>query len=237
MQNQKALREQICEIGRRLYARGFVAGNDGNISCRIAPDRVLCTPTLVCKGFMKPDELCVVDLDGKLVAGPRPRTSEILLHLEIYRCDPGAGAVVHAHPPHATAFAVTREEIPSGILPEVEVFLGLVPRSDYETPGGEDFARTIRPFVGNANTVLLSNHGTVSWAPELELAYWRTEILDSYCRVLMLARGVGDIERLPENKVRELLAIQAHYGVTTDPRHAGRRPIFVNRAFGRRDAQ
>ena len=168
MNEETSIRNEICEIGRRIYARQFAAGNDGNISCRLSDDVVLCTPTLICKGYMQPEDLCTVDLAGNQLSGQRQRTSEILLHLEVYRKDPAVQAVVHCHPPHATAFAVARVDIPSGILPEVEVFLGVVPRAEYETPGSPGFAQTVRTFIGHANTVLLSNHGVVSWAPSLE---------------------------------------------------------------------
>jgi L-fuculose-phosphate aldolase len=120
-------------------------------------------------------------------------------------------AVVHCHPPHATAFAVAREDIPSGVLPEVEIFLGAIPRAAYETPGSPNFAETIRPFIGKANTVVLSNHGTVSWGPTLERAYWQTEILDSYCRILILARQIGHVERLSDAKINELLELRERF--------------------------
>lgn len=228
----KAARREMCEIGRRIYARQFAAGNDGNLSCRLSDETFLCTPTLVCKGFMKPGDLCIVDLTGRQLSGKRPRTSEVLLHLEVYRHDPAVRAVVHCHPPHATAFGIARVDLPSGILPEVEVFLGVVPRAAYETPGGPDFASTVRPFVGRANTVLLANHGTVSWGPTLERAYWNTEILDSYCRILLLAQQLGHVERLPEPKVRELLDLKERFGIDPDPRRTRGSPLYVNRGFG-----
>ncbi len=200
--------QEICNIGRRMYERQLVAGCDGNISCRLADDLVLCTPTQICKGRMTPGDLCTTDLSGRQHSGSRRCTSELLLHLEIYQRDPAAKAVVHCHPPHATAFGVARIDIPSGILPEVEVFLGAVPRAAYATPGGPALAETIRPWIGKANTVVLSNHGTVSWADSAERAYWQTEILDSYCRVLLLARQLGHVERLPADKRRELRALR-----------------------------
>lgn len=218
MPNEREVRQEICEIGRRLYARQFAAGNDGNISYRLSDNVVVCTPTLVCKGFMQPDDLCTVDLEGRQLSGQRPPTSEVRLHLEVYRNDPVVKAVVHCHPPHATAFGVARVDIPSGVLPEVEVFLGVVPRAEYETPGGDAFARTIRPYLGRTNTVVLSNHGTVSWGPSLERAYWNTEILDAYCRVLLLARQLGHVERLPDAKIRELLDLKKRFGAGEDPR-------------------
>jgi L-fuculose-phosphate aldolase len=233
MSSEARLKQDICEIGRRIYARQFAAGNDGNISCRLSDGIVLCTPTLICKGDMQPEDLCTVDLAGNQLSGQRQRTSEILLHLEVYRNDPAVQAVVHCHPPHATAFAVARVDIPSGILPEVEVFLGVVPRAEYETPGSPAFARMIRPFIGRANTIVLSNHGVVSWAPSLERAYWHTEILDSYCRILLLAHQLGNIERLPEHKLQELLELKQRFGAGVDPRRSAGGELFVNPHFGK----
>lgn len=234
MTEELQARQDICEIGRRLYARGFAAGNDGNISYRLSQDVVVCTPTMMCKGFMQPADLCLVDVTGKQVFGPHKHTSEIHLHLEVYRSDPTVRAVVHCHPPHATAFAVAREDIPTGILPEAEVFLGAVPRAEYETPGGPAFAEKIRPFLGRANTVVLSNHGVVSWATTLEHAYWRTEILDAYCRVLMLAKFLGNVERLPADKVLELLNLKQRFGMEPDSRQREGAPLLVNPTFGKR---
>lgn len=231
--NEQTLREQICDVGRRIYARGFAAGNDGNISHRLEPGRVLCTPTLVSKGSMKPDDLCIVDMEGRQLAGTLKRTSEIMLHLEVLRADPSVQSVVHCHPPHATAFGVAHEPIPSCILPEVEIFLGVVPQAEYQTPGGRDFAATVRPFLGRANTVVLSNHGTVSWGPTLELAYWNTEILDAYCRILILARLLGRVERIPDAKVLELLSLREKFGAPPDPRVVEGAPLRVNERFGR----
>ena len=236
MPSEWEIKKQICDVGRRLYARQFAAGNDGNISCRLSDNVVVCTPTQICKGFMKPDDLCTVDLSGKHIFGKRPRTSEVLLHLEIYRADPAVRAVVHCHPPHATAFGLAGIDIPTCILPEVEVFLGVVPRAEYETPGSESFAQTVRPFVGKANTVILSNHGTVSWGLSVERAYWHTEMLDSYCRMLMLACQIGGVRRLPESKVNELLDLKEQFGAGVDPRRLFGGELCVNTGFGREDA-
>ena len=121
--NDRRLKEQICEIGRRVYNKGFAAANDGNISIRVGENEVLCSPTMICKGFMKPEDICAVDLEGNQIAGTRKRTSEILLHLAIMKARPDVKSVVHCHPPHATAFAVAREPVPQCVLPEVEVFM------------------------------------------------------------------------------------------------------------------
>jgi len=217
--NLHKLKLDICEIGRRLYDKGFAAANDGNISYRIGENEVLCSPTGICKGFLKPEDLCIVDMEGKQLAGVRKRTSEILLHLTIMKERPEVKSVVHCHPPHATAFAIAREPIPQCVLPEVEVFLGEVPIAKYQTPGGQEFADTILPFVKKSNVIILANHGTVSWGNSVEQAYWWTEILDAYCRMLMLARSLGPINYFTEPEARELLTLKKRFGFT-DPRMA-----------------
>jgi L-fuculose-phosphate aldolase len=217
MINERKLREDICEIGRRLYARGFAAANDGNLSVRLNEREVLCSPTMVSKGFMKPEDLCVVDYEGKQLRGTKKRTSEILLHLAIYRANPKVGAVVHCHPPHATAFAVAREPIPKCILPEVEVFLGEVPMAEYATPGTQKFAETILPFAKDSNTIILANHGTVSTGPDIEKAYFNSEIVDAYCKILILAKQLGRINYFTEQQTKELLDIKKRLGYD-DPR-------------------
>ena len=229
--HNRALKEEICEIGRRVYDKGFAAANDGNISLRVGDNEVLCSPTMICKGFMKPDDICAVDIEGRQIAGKRKRTSEVLLHLEIMKNRPDVKAVVHCHPPHATAFAVVGEPIPQCILPEVEVFLGEVPMAPYETPGSQPFAETVAPFLKSTSTIILRNHGTVSFGKDLTDAYWKTEILDAYCRILLLARQMGPVEYLPEQKNRELLELKSHLGFD-DPRfHSDDCDLCGNSAF------
>jgi L-fuculose-phosphate aldolase len=215
--HDRKLKEEICEIGRRVYNKGFAAANDGNISIRVGENEVLCSPTMICKGFMTPDDICAVDLDGNQIAGTRKRTSEILLHLTIMKERSDVRAVVHCHPPHATAFAVAGEAIPQCILPEVEVFMGEVPIAPYETPGGQEFADTVLPFLKATNTIILKNHGTVSFGKDLTDAYWKTEILDSYCRILLLAAQIGKVTYFSENESRELLELKKKLGFD-DPR-------------------
>jgi L-fuculose-phosphate aldolase len=215
--NEYQLKQQICEIGRRLYNKGFAAANDGNISVRLNDKEILSTPTMVSKGFMKPEDLCKVDYEGKQLAGTRKRTSEVLLHLAVYKTRPDVQAVVHCHPPHATAFAVAREPIPKCVLPEVEVFLGEVPMALYETPGTQKFAETIVPYVKDCNTIILANHGTVTFGPTLENAYFNTEIIDAYCRILILARQLGPVNYFTDAQAKELLDLKKRLGYD-DPR-------------------
>ncbi|MCE2806419.1 MAG: class II aldolase/adducin family protein, partial [Gemmataceae bacterium] len=166
----------------------------------------------VSKGYMKPEDICKVDNKGNQLAGKRKRTSEVLLHLSIYNQRPDINAVVHCHPPHATAFAVAHEPIPKCVLPEVEVFLGEVPIAVYETPGAQAFADTVAPYAKDCNTILLANHGTITFGPDLENAYFNTEIIDSYCRILILSRQLGRVNYFTEQQTRELLALKKRLG-------------------------
>src|SRR5438477_10377388 len=217
MINERKLKEEICEIGRRLYNKGFAAANDGNITIRLNEREILCTPTMVSKGYLKPEDICKVDYEGRQLAGSKKRTSEVLLHLAVYKHRPDVQAVVHCHPPHATAFAVAGEPIPKCVLPEVEVFLGIVPLARYETPGGQKFAETIVPYVKECNTIILANHGTVTFGPTLENAYFNSEIIDAYCKILILARQLGPINYFTEQQTKELLDIKKRLGYD-DPR-------------------
>jgi L-fuculose-phosphate aldolase len=229
--NEYKLKEQICEIGRRVYAKGFAAANDGNITVRLNEREFLCTPTMVSKGFLKPEDICKVDLEGKQLAGTRKRSSEVLLHLAIYKQRPDVGACVHCHPPHATAFAVAHEPIPKCILPEVEVFLGEVPLAVYETPGGQKFADTVVPFAKDCNTIILANHGTLTFGPDLEKAYWNTEIIDAYCRILILAKQLGRVNYFDEQKTRELLELKKRLGYDDVRFHDASNPICGDSSF------
>jgi L-fuculose-phosphate aldolase len=210
----EAVKAEIIRIGRKLWDRQYVDGNGGNISYRIGEDAVICTPTLCSKADMTPSDLCLVNLEGEQLAGTRPRTSEILMHLEIYKAVPQAKAVVHCHPPHATAYAITGRVPPNCIIPEHEVFIGTVALSPYETPGTQKFAETVIPYVKNHNTVLLANHGVVCWADTVTHAEWYIEVIDTYCRTLMLAAQLGaPITRIPTEKTADLLDIKKRLGI------------------------
>jgi len=211
------LRRELCDIGKRIWQRSYCAGNEGNHSARIGPDRVLCTPTGISKGFISPDEICVVDMEGTQVEeNPRgrKRTSEVLVHLAIYKHRPDVKAVIHSHPPHATAFCISNMSLPEGIHPEAEVFLGRVPRADYATPSTQDLPDSILPLIGpETNTVLMGNHGTVSFSDKgLIDAYYKLEILDAYCRILLLAAPLGRVNQLSRSEMGELLQVKEKFG-------------------------
>ncbi|HTQ09667.1 MAG TPA: class II aldolase/adducin family protein, partial [Fimbriimonadaceae bacterium] len=197
-----------------LWTRAYVDGNGGNISYRLTEDAVICTPTLCSKADLKTEDLCLVDLDGNQLAGRKARTSEILLHLEIYKAVPEAKAVVHCHPPHATAYAITGHVPPSCIIPEMEVFVGRVAVSPYETPGTKIFAETILPFAKDHNTILLANHGIVCWADTVTHAEWYAEVLETYCMTLLIASQLGaPISLIPSAKTSDLLEIKSKLGL------------------------
>ncbi|MCL2042049.1 MAG: class II aldolase/adducin family protein [Bacteroidales bacterium] len=195
LQNEiNRLKPLICDIGRRMWQRSYVDGNGGNISVRITKDWILCTPTLISKGFMTPDDLCLVDMDGRPRSkGGRPPTSEILTHLAIYRNVPEAGACVHAHPPHATTFSITGVQPPKHILPEVEIFLGEIAVVPYHHPGSPEMAEAVGAAAPTHRAMLMQNHGAITWGEDVETAYWKMEILDNYCRMLLLAKAAGMI--------------------------------------------
>jgi L-fuculose-phosphate aldolase len=208
------VKKEIVAVGRKLWQRGYVDGNGGNISHRIGEDRVICTPTLLSKGDLTPDELCLVDLDGNQIVGCRPRTSEILMHLEIYKAEPKARGVVHCHPPHATAYAITGHVPPTCVIPEHEVFVGRVALVPYQTPGTQEFADAIVPFVKDHNAILLQNHGIVCWADTVTHAEWYAEVLDTYCQTLMYARQLGaPLTHIPDEKAADLMAIKKRLGL------------------------
>ncbi|MFP5238150.1 MAG: class II aldolase/adducin family protein [Acidobacteriota bacterium] len=209
-----ALRAEIIAVGRKLWTRQYVDGNGGNISVRLGLKYVLCTPTMISKGDLQPDDICLCDLEGRILVGDRDRTSELLLHLEIYKAQAQARAIVHCHPPYATAFAMTGSAPPNGLLPEYEFFIGPAAVSPYETPGTKAFAETVLPFVRDHNTILLANHGVVFWADTVTHAEWMTEILDTYCKTYLIAQQIGKpLNFIPDDKLQEILAMKRRMGL------------------------
>lgn len=207
------LKEEICDIGRRMWEREYVDGNGGNISVRVAKNLVLCTPTMVSKGFLKPSDMCFVDMEGTQKAGTRKRTSEVLMHLAIMKAQPKAVSCVHAHPPHATAFAVARIQPPTCMIPEMEILVGEAPVADYSTPGSQEMGRTVAALSDNHNTILMANHGVVTWGTGVEDAYWKMEIVDAYCRTIVFATQLGtNLKTISRDKMVDLLHMKQKMG-------------------------
>ncbi|MBT4290255.1 MAG: class II aldolase/adducin family protein [Deltaproteobacteria bacterium] len=214
--NQWKLKQEMCDIGHRIWLRGFCGGNEGNHSIRISEDRVICTPTGVSKGFLKPEMICTVDMKGNHIDknNKYTPTSEVLIHLEIYKKREDIKAVIHSHPPHATAFALVGMPIPEGLHPEAEVFLGRVPFADFAMPSKMDLADSIVPLIkSDTSTVLMGNHGAVCFSNTLEDAYYRMEILDNYSKILLLTKGLGKPKTLTNSQMQELLEVKQSFGL------------------------
>lgn len=216
MQVQK---QWICDIGRRMWERAYCDGNGGNISIRLTPDFVLCTPTLFSKGFLKPENICLVDMEGNQKAGTAKRTSEVLMHIQMMKAQPRAVACVHCHPPHATAFAVAGVEPPTCMIPEQEVMIGKVPIAEYRTPGTPEMGKLVAELVDKHNTILMGNHGAVSWSHvNVEDAYWKMEILEAFCRTVWVASQLGaPLKTMTGGQLQDLLNIKQTLGIP-DPR-------------------
>jgi L-fuculose-phosphate aldolase len=178
-------RAAIIDIGRRMYERGFVASNDGNISVRISENLILITPTGVSKGEMTPDMLVLLDLDGNIIEGSRRVSSETAMHLRLYRENSAIGAVTHAHPAAATAFAIARIPLDKPIYPEALVILGEVPVAAYATPGTAEVPDSVAPYANTHRAVLLANHGALTWGKDLHEAWFRLESLENYAKISM----------------------------------------------------
>jgi L-fuculose-phosphate aldolase len=224
------LKEQMCDIGRRMWQREYVDGNGGNLAVRVGKDIALCTPTLVSKGFMQPEDICLVDFDGNQLAGTKKRTSEILMHLQIMQRQPKAVATCHGHPPQATGFAVAGVLPPTGLVSEFEVFISLA-MAPYRTPGTSELGRLVADLTDQHNTILLANHGVVSWSHNnLEDAYFKIEILEAYCRTILVTAQLGTPARkMTPAQIKDLLKIKDDLGIP-DPRHItnGRKPANKN---------
>jgi L-fuculose-phosphate aldolase len=206
------LKEQICEMGRRQWQRAYVDGNGGNMAVRIGEDIAICTPTLVSKGSLQPEDLCLVDFDGNQILGAKKRTSEILMHLQIMKRRPDAVATCHCHPPYATAFAIAGIAPPDRMLPEFEIFcsVGVAP---YRTPGTPELGRLVAGLADEHNTILMANHGVVTWSPKnIEEAYWRMEIIEAYCRTIVIAQQLGKpLNTFSDAQMEELLRIRRNF--------------------------
>lgn len=214
----QVLKERICDMGRRLWTRDYTDGNGGNITIRVGDNLALCTPTLICKGFMKPEDMCLVDLDANQLAGSRVRTSEAKTHFGIMKRQPNAKACVHAHPPHATAFAIANVDIPSCLIPEAEVFLGKIGVAKYQTPGTPANADEVGEVGKTHQAVLMQNHGVIVWGKDVEDAYWKMENIDSYCRTVWIAAGLGGgLHRFTGGHAKELIDLRQKLGMP-DPR-------------------
>ena len=205
--DEAALRDQVCEIGRALWQRGMVAANDGNISARLPDGTILCTPTGVSKGFLSPEMLTVVGQDGAVVRGSRRPSTEVRMHLRVYAEDPAVGAVVHAHPIHATAFAIKGEPLLGLMMPESVVAMPEVPLAPYATPSTHEVPDSVAPFVGTHTACLLEHHGALTWGPDLMTAYLAMERLEYTAQLTTIVRAIGGERALSTDRIAEVRRI------------------------------
>jgi L-fuculose-phosphate aldolase len=211
--SESQLRTDIVEVGRRLYARGYTASNDGNISVRLDDRRLLMTPTNVCKGFMNEQMMVITDLAGKKLAGERNPSSEMQMHLEVYRQRPEIQAVVHAHPPVATAFAVAGIPLDRAVLAEVVTTLGSVPIAEYATPSTQELPEAVRKYVKAHDGMLLANHGALTLGTDLFSAYYKMETIEHFANISFVARMLGGERLLSREEVVRLQGLRGRYGI------------------------
>lgn len=207
------IKQDIVEVGRRIWLRGYVAANDGNISVRLGPDEFLCTPTGVSKGFMTPEMIIKVNGDGQPLSGSLKPSSEIKMHLGVYRDRPDVGAVVHAHPPVSTAFAVAGIPLVKQVLPEVIISLGEIPLAEYGTPSTEEIPRAIAKYLANHDAFLLENHGALTVGTDVYSAYHKMETMEHFAMISLAARQLGDDRELGADRVTELMKVREKLGV------------------------
>lgn len=209
------LRREIVEAGRRVYNRNFVASNDGNISARVDQRRVIITPSGVSKGFLEPNDLIVVNYEGKVLEGRKKPSSEVFMHLRIYKERPDVNGVVHAHPPKATGFAVAGIPLTQCVLPEVIVALGGIPLAEYGTPGTEEFYEPVLKYLKDYEAFLLENHGALTIGPDVMAAYYKMETLEHFAHIAFTAIQLGNLNSLKETDVQKLLDLRKRFGIKT----------------------
>jgi L-fuculose-phosphate aldolase len=213
MSAEATLRADIVEVGRRMYARAYTASNDGNISVRLGSDRLLMTPKSVCKGFMTPDMMCITDLDGRKLQGERDPSSEMLMHLEVYRQRSDVQAVVHAHPPTATGFAVAGIPLDRAVLAEVLTTLGSIPIAEYATPSTKELPEAVRRYIKAHDGMLLANHGALTVGSDLYSAYYKMETIEHFAKISLVARLLGRENLISREEVNRLQALRGSYGI------------------------
>lgn len=216
MQNEYEIKKEICEIGKRIYNRGMVASNDGNISVKLNDHEFLCTPTGVSKGFMTPEYICKVNEKGEVIqanAGFKP-SSEIKMHMRVYKERPDVKSVVHAHPMYATSFAIAGIPLTQPIMPEAVIALGCVPIAEYGTPSTEEIPDAVSKYLQYFDAVLLANHGALSYSDSLLSAYHKMESVEFYAQLLYQSKMLGGPKELSEEQVQRLYEIRRQFGMT-----------------------
>ncbi len=213
VKTEREHRQDIVEIGRYVWQKGWIAANDGNITIRLDANRVLCSPTGVSKGMMRPDDLIIVDMKGKKIEGRLEGTTEIAMHLAVYNLRPEVGAVLHAHPPVATGFATAGRALNLALLPEVIIGLGCVPLAGYGLPGTPELLEPILPLIPKYDALMMGNHGAVCYGEDVFKAFFRMETVEHFARITLVAELLGGPTVLPKGEVQKLVDARQRYGV------------------------
>ena len=215
MHNEDEIRQEMCEIGKRVYERGMVAANDGNFSVKLNENEFLCTPTGVSKGFMTPEFICRIDAKGRLLEanGNFKPSSEMKMHLRVYQERPDVQAVVHAHPPYATTFAAAGIALEQPVLSEALLTLGRVPVARYGTPSTQEVPDAVAEYVQNYDAMLLANHGALTYGDSLMNAYHKMESVEFYARILYQVRMLGGAKELTLEQVEDIYEIRRKSGM------------------------
>ena len=211
MKSERQYRQEIVSIGRMIHERGYVAATDGNLSVRLKEKRILVTPTAMSKGMMKPTDLIVVDDEGRKLQGKRDVSSEIAMHLLIYRLRPDVKAIVHAHPPTATGYAAAGQPLNPALLSEVVIALEDIPLAEYGTPGTNELCETLAPLIPRYQAILMSNHGVVTYGEDLFTAYMHMETVEHFAKVALVAHQLGRQHLLSEEDMRKLATAREKY--------------------------
>ena len=228
-------RRDICIVGRWMYQHEYIVACEGNVSVRLADGRILTTPTCMNKGMLSPDDLVLTDLDGHQREGDRKMSSEIQMHLLIYRMRSDVNAVCHAHPITATGFAAAGRALDQALLPEVIIGLGQVPLVRYATPGTPDLSQALEPYVESYDALLLANHGAVTCGPDLLTAFYRMETIEHSAKITLAAENAGTPKLLSGREVAKLMAARARYAVSPPPGGAAELPLTSDSENGETD--
>jgi L-fuculose-phosphate aldolase len=207
------LSQEIVEAGRRIHQRNFVAANDGNISARVDQDKVIITPGGVSKGFLEINDLVLVDFQGNVLEGNNKPSSEVFMHLRIYRERTDVNGIVHAHPPKATGFAVAGIPLTKCVLPEVIVTLGGIPLATYGTPGTREFYEPVLQYLHDYDAFLLENHGALTVGSDVMAAYFKMETVEHFAHIALTAIQLGNLHVLSEASVAKLLVLRRELGI------------------------
>jgi L-fuculose-phosphate aldolase len=215
-QSLVSLKKDIIEAGRRAYARGYVASNDGNMSARLDKKNILITPTGISKGFMKASDLIVVDMKANVVSGKKKPSSEIQMHLHIYKERSDVNSICHLHPPYATGFAVAGIPLDQYVLQEVIITLGTIPLVPYGTTGTEELYKPLLPLLQNYDAFLLANHGALTVGTDIFNAYSKMETLEHVAQIIFIAKQLGNVNTLNAEQVEKLIALRKKFGIKAD---------------------